>query len=299
MSWAANSNSELPGIINLWDIVNMESRVVADTSPAGVLSEQMLMNMGFSSLNVVKTADRQKQCAWRRLGWCQRKSLFYHFFLWNQYVKAEVVFKAWLKVLEWPGDVGPCITGYLWTNGAACQGVQQCFVRELHYLQSMGLKPHIIKQGMKSVCLGWLISWKLPSCMRAVCSCTPMALGNQTSHRFYVQGFLGLPWPPSYPIWSFPAYLSPWWWVTLALSGLIPNCNPLCIGSLLLLSCDTQNTAEFLSGCLVQVYFYVAFVIGVLPSGLVWALGLSEGSCGNFLYIIGHLVLCLALPMWD
>lgn len=58
MSWAANSNSELRGIISLWDIVNMESQVVADTSPTGVLSEQMLINMGFSSLNVVKTTDR-------------------------------------------------------------------------------------------------------------------------------------------------------------------------------------------------------------------------------------------------
>lgn len=123
-----------------------------------------------------------------------------------------------------------------------------------------------------------------------------MALGNQTSHRIYVQGFHGLPWPPSYPLWGFPAYLSSRWWVTLALalkSGSIPNCNPLCIGSLFLLSCDTQNAAEFLRSCLVQVYFYVAFVIGVLPSGLVWALGLSEGSCDNFLYIIEHLVLYL------
>lgn len=164
MSWAANSNSELPGIISLWDIVNMESRVVADTSPTGVLSEQMLMNMGFSSLNVMKTADRQKQCAWRRLGWCQRKSLFYHFFFFGISVcRQKLYLKHCWKCLR-PGDVGACITGCLWTDGAACQGVQQCFVRELHYLQSMGLKPHIIKQGMKSVCLGWLISWKLPSC---------------------------------------------------------------------------------------------------------------------------------------
>lgn len=124
-----------------------------------------------------------------------------------------------------------------------------------------------------------------------MCFSRPMALGNQTSHRIYVQGFHELPWPPSYPLWGFPAYLLSRWWITLALvlkSGSIPNNNPLCIGSLFLFSCDTQNAA-FSEAALYRCIFYVAFVIGVLPSGLVWALGCQKEAVTIFCISLGIL----------
>lgn len=87
MSRAANSDSELPGIISLWDIVNMESQVVADN-----LSHWSVIRANVNEYGLLfpKCGENRRQtettCMEKTRVMSEEKLVLSLFFLWNQCV---------------------------------------------------------------------------------------------------------------------------------------------------------------------------------------------------------------------